>query len=458
MARPSVFPTGVTIYDKNKAYGGYTLFPSYKGGTLVDMNGRVVKIWEGMNKSPIKMLPGGFLMGSIGEVPGNSPGATDYLNTIQVDWEGNVVWCYNKNEKLRLADGSEVWASRQHHDFQREGSDVGYYAPGREPLTDRGNTILLTHHNVTVPAISDQELIDEKIIEVTWEGKTVWEWKSCEHFDEMGFDEDARKAIYRHPHRGDWIHFNAVNTLGENRFYDAGDTRFAPENLICSSANANLLLIIEKKTGKIVWRVGPDYSATPELKALGPFIFQHFVHMIPKGLPGAGNILVFDNGNANGYGKPHASAPEGTGVYLRSYSRVVEFDPVTLEIKWEYMKANRSPGGVLGLWAHQFYSPFISSAQRLPNGNTLITEGADGVLIEVTPEKEIVWEFINPLPSGDGLNKNSIYRAYRIPYEWVPQLKKSEEVSVVPPKNEDYRVPGSFPLGDTDSVTVKICI
>ena len=67
-------------------------------------------------------------------------------------------------------------------------------------------------------------------------------------------------------------------------------------------------------------------------------------------------------------------------------------------------------------------SPFISSAQRLPNGNTLITEGSDGRIFEVTADHELVWEYVSPYWGNGNLNMNLVYRAYRAPYDWVPQL------------------------------------
>jgi hypothetical protein len=169
----------------------------------------------------------------------------------------------------------------------------------------------------------------------------------------------------------------------------------------------------------MVWKVGPDYSLTPELRALGWIIGQHHAHMIPKGLPGEGHILVFDNGGAAGYGAPNPGAPNGRMNALRDYSRVVEFNPVTLELVWEY-SALKADGDRVR--AGRFYSRPWSSAQRLPNGNTLICEGAGGRLFEVTPELEIVWEYIS--------SKETCYRAYRVPYEWIPQLDPPEERSV----------------------------
>jgi hypothetical protein len=88
---------------------------------------------------------------------------------------------------------------------------------------------------------------------------------------------------------------------------------------------------------------------------------------------------------------------------------VLEFDPITLDIVWQYGDATGE---------QSFYSQLISSAQRLPNGNTLITIGQSGRIIEVTPSKRIVWEYQNT--TGTAGTSASLYRAYRIPPEWLP--------------------------------------
>ncbi|MCQ2444214.1 MAG: arylsulfotransferase family protein, partial [Mailhella sp.] len=111
-------------------------------------------------------------------------------------------------------------------------------------------------------------------------------------------------------------------------------------------------------------------------------------------------------------------------------------------------------GFVIPLDASRFYSPFISAAQRLPNGNTLITEGSDGRLLEVTADHEIVWEFINPYI--DGRNMNMVYRAYRVPYEWVPQAQHTPEVAIARADCKTFRMPGAAAFGSRSSeVTVE---
>jgi hypothetical protein len=100
-----------------------------------------------------------------------------------------------------------------------------------------------------------------------------------------------------------------------------------------------------------------------------------------------GRLLIFDNGTQ------------------RSYSRVIELDPVTLEVTWEY---RADP-------PESFHSKWRGSSQRLPNGNTLICETDAGHVFEVTPQGERVWEFWNPELRGD--RRKRIYRFMRVDAE-----------------------------------------
>ena len=109
---------------------------------------------------------------------------------------------------------------------------------------------------------------------------------------------------------------------------------------------------------------------------------------------GEGNVLVFDNGGWAGYGAPNPGSINGLDNALRDYSRVIEFNPVSLQVVWQYPPPAKGPLTAMNIFG--FYSPLISSAQRLPNGNTLITEGTNGRLFEITRDYECVWEYINP--------------------------------------------------------------
>jgi hypothetical protein len=126
----------------------------------------------------------------------------------------------------------------------------------------------------------------------------------------------------------------------------------------------------------------------------------------------------------------------------------LEIDPISLKIVWQYTPAEA--GFLIPLDASRFYSPFVSSAQRLPNGNTLITEGSDGRIFEVTRNHELVWEYISPYRGSRGLTRglmNMVYRAYRAPYTWVPQRPAPTEAPILPLERSGFRVPGAAPPG-----------
>ncbi len=437
LAMPTVFPHGTTIYKPDKCFNGYTILPTKGSQTvLIDMNGNVVKHWGNVSNEehPVKLLKGGYVMGATGN-PGRIWG-DDYSNDLSVvDWDGNIIWSYKK--------------AGMHHDFQREGNPVGSYVPGMEANPKGGKTLILSNKIVKNKKISDKPLLDDIIYEVDYDGKVIFEWLASDHFKEMDFDEIAKTVMYRYPNYsatrtpgkvgGDWIHINTASWLGPNKWYDKGDQRFNPDNIIYDGRQTTTTGIIDRKTGKLVWQMGPDFTKTKELRRIGPTIGLHHAHMIPKGLPGEGNLLIFDNGGYGGYGLPNPTSPTGLNNARSDFSRVLEMDPVKMKVVWEYT-ANKA-----GFRDRcKFYSDYISSAQRLPNGNTLITEGAFGRLFEVTPEYETVWEYVSPFyfPT-EGFNM--VYRAYRYPYDYVPQLKKPVEKAVIPPENtmlwlEDRRI------------------
>ena len=241
------------------------------------------------------------------------------------------------------------------------------------------------------------------LIEVSPKGEILWQWVASDHIDELGFSAEARNAIKAAPGvnagRGsfDWLHINSATYVGRNHWFDEGNKRFAPNNVIISSRQASFIAIVARD-GSIAWRIGPDFTASKELRAIRQIIGQHHAHLIPKGLPGAGNLLVFDNGGASGYGFPNPNAPDGSSSFARANSRVLEINPLTLQLVWSYA-------------GPKFYSSNISGAQRLPNGNTLITEGASGRMFEVTKEGKIVWEYIYPDFGG---GSNNVYRAVQL--------------------------------------------
>jgi Arylsulfotransferase (ASST) len=438
-AAPSVYPTGTTIYDPERTWSGYTIFiaPEDLGAVLIDMNGRTVKQWTGYHGGaggPVRVLPGGYALG-----PGPTRAPHQESNAlIEQSFDGRVVWQFSQTQRIEPPNGASFWSARQHHDWQREGLPGGYYSPGADPVVEGGKTLVLTHTSHVVPSISPNVLEDDRLIEVSADGKILWEWLASDHVDELGLS-DAARALLREPRdlgdptRGfDWLHTNSATYVGPNRWYDAGDERFAPDNVLISSRYANVIAIVDRD-GSIVWRLGPDYTDTAAERAIGQVLGQHNPHIIPKGLPGAGNLLIFDNGANTGYGVTNVRAPMATGSIERASTRVLEIDPQTLEVVWSYSMPGRE--------SFKFFSQYIGSAQRLANGNTMITEGNDGRMFEVVPDGEIVWEFVSPYFAEREAPSNAVYRAYRLPYAWVPQLARPEERAVTPPRLGDFRLP-----------------
>ena len=434
-AEPSVFPTGVTIYDPTRAYNSYVLFP---GGDdvsrLIDLTGKVVHEWK-YTGQPVAFIDPALVGGSRGHifvtleteegkgtdlVPGRAQ--TRIRKTVgEVDWSGAKVWEFGAN-----APGGRA---QQHHDIAR---------------LPNGNTLVLANVVYPLPGFAVPQVLDDVAYEVSAEGEIVWQWAASDHIDEIGFTADELKLI-KASKNADYLHVNDLKPVGPNHWYDEGDQRFAPDNLIFDSRSANFIAIIDRKTRKIAWTLGPHYPAVSEdgsttsrrtPRPVDQISGQHDAQIIPKGLPGAGNLLVFDNQGEAGY--PHAALSYTGG------SRVLEINPVTKEIVWQYTGASSGQPG----WA--FRSTHISNARRLPNGNTFIDEGQIGRFFQVTPQGDIVWEYINPYPrrgkdpeTGRSTVNHAVYRAQPVPYDWAPEGTPHSETAVVPPDNSSFHVSAS---------------
>jgi hypothetical protein len=194
--------------------------------------------------------------------------------------------------------------------------------------------------------------------EITPNKQVAWEWHAYQHLDP---DTDTICPLER---RQEWTHANTCEVLPDG-------------TLLTSFRVLNTVGIIDKPSGRFLWKWGKD--------ELG---HQHDPNPLPNG-----HLLIFDNGF-------HALRP-GPGAQ----SRIIEVDPKTNTIAWRY---EARPG-----W--DFFSYFISGAQRLPNGNTLICEGMTGRIFEVTHEGEIVWQYTNPFFDEDERfgRVNLVFRAYR---------------------------------------------
>ncbi len=369
----------VSIYKPDKVWDSYTLPSGALGGytPVIDMEGNVITRYPCAG-NPAKLLPDSTIL-----CHGSKIGGFVEETIRQMSADGQVLWEFNDWDQN---------SARQHHDFQFSGGNpVGYYVPGMDMIGPAagGNMLVLSYltYKYSEQDIRKGRLIDSVLYEIDASGNVLWQWHAKDHIDEMGFSASALRDIKRDP-LADYLHINTASYIGPNKWYsELGDERFNPDNIMMVSPHARWVIIIDKATGNIVWRLGPDYSPGNPGADFGGLNFAHAAHIIPEGLPGAGNILVFDNGKASGYGDQHARTRR---------SRTLEINPIDFSVVWEFN--------------HPRWSLIMGNVQRLPNGNTFITEGLSGVMLEVTPEKEVVWKAQGLLPQ---------YRAYRVPKDWV---------------------------------------
>jgi hypothetical protein len=372
----TIYPTGTTIYEEGLAYEGVTFYPSTdKRAKLVDMDGTLIHEWFPPDPTDVPLF-------SFYEPIPESPGhilVIQNKSLAELDWDSNVIWQFEA--PVSLGVGEAPGSVEFHHDVVRSAN---------------GNTITLCAVEIQVPTISPKALRDDCILEVAPAGKIVGQWFTFQHIDEFGFTPAARLLIAAARNNGDWAHANAISEIPPNHH---NHPAFTPGNILVSYRELSMMIIIDRATGAIVGKLGPDNNLT---------IGQHQPRMIPLGLPGAGNVLTFDNGGQAGY-----------PVQFRSFSRVMEFDPLTQQIILNY-DATRS-----GRLPYALFSPFVGGAQRLPNGNTLAVEGLKGRIFEFTPEGRLVWEYMTPFYGVSGeapdmmVQIPGIYRAYRLPFSWA---------------------------------------
>jgi hypothetical protein len=414
----------VTRWNPDLAHDDYVLFSGADGiSRLIDLSGTIIREWPFAGVPP-RIIDPELNDGRIGDIGvqlssvDGSPGGIYANRTVgQLSWTGEVIWEWGEQ-----APGG---AARQNHDWE---------------LLPNGNRLLLVTIPRVVPELGPHVVGDQGIYEVTPAGEIVWSWRAGDHLDEFGFSDAGwdylRACVARRPDDvWGYLEMNSIKTLGPNRWHRSDpDTIFQPDSILFSSRKANVVGLIERASGGIVWRLGPYFEAEPGAehqrincyavpRALDQISGQHNPHLIADGLPGAGNVLLFDNQGGAGY------PPAALGIYAGS--RVLEIDPVRREIVWQYTAedSGRPP------WT--FHSSFVSNAQRLPNGNTLITEGMHGRIFQVTQTGEIVWEYRSPFEApaiaGEpevqvatvpGVDRPSltrlVYRAQAVPHAWVP--------------------------------------
>jgi hypothetical protein len=301
------------------------------------------------------------------------PGRTPYAIMLE---NGDLLVLRTSQELIRLSwDSQLIWRKSLvvHHDVA-PAPDGSFYVVIWEKKKHRGLEVRFAG-----------------IVHLTAEGEEIDRWFSydClaeikEVFDTSTFLDNVLDSLFAHQmeippslRRLDYFHLNTIGILPANSLEER-DSRFQRGNLLICFRNVNQIAVLEKDTYRVLWAWGEGELQRP-----------HHPTMLENG-----HMLIFDNG------------------VRRKYSRVVELDPVAGAIVWEYVA---DP-------PETFYSQARGSAQRFPNGNTLICESDRGRVFEVTDEGEVVWKWINPTNRAG--RRQAVYRMTRFPPAQVEKLLK----------------------------------
>lgn len=440
-------PTELLFYDQAKALHGYTLFGVGSRTFLLDMEGRVVHTWP-IGTNP-HLLENGHVLDASKDDPSGFQGFQE------VDWDGQTVWEY--------VEKREGYAP--HHDWVRI-FNKQLNAPTTLYIANKSIT-----HDQAIAAGADPDKGPyrdgqmDAVVEVDLRGRVVWEWW---FFDHVVQDVAANKPNYvgqgktiadfpgrinlnlpGRPLKRDWLHCNSmdynaesghivINSVQGELYVVDHDGTFVPDDPQAGIAKA------AGPTGDFLYRFGDPAryaqgdpprvlenwdAATSGHKQMGG---AHDVHWIRPGLPGAGHLMVFNNGqylfqrtpqssaleinpflDATGRDTGHYVNPPDAGYRRETYDHDTHNQPrqISKQIVWSYRSVN----------SHGFFSHIGSSAQRLPNGGTFLCSDTEGHFFEVSAEGELAWEYINPV-TRDGAVKvlgdvlpmtNSAFRAYR---------------------------------------------
>ena len=351
---------GLQVFDQSRATPGYTLISRLRGCSayLLGLDGKIVHEWT-LPFPPgdiVQLLPNGNLLVAL------DPEDNDPING-----ELNSRFKGGNGPPLRGGrggliqeydwDGKLIWEYKnleQHHDVRRlpNGNTlyIGWEILPKEAVNRVRGGIPNTEHNGNI--------YGDYLHEVTPDGKVKWEWHA--HLDM----EIEKYPICSVCNRNEFAHANTCFPMDDG-------------NVMVSFRRINLIAVIDYKTKKFKWERRDDSWG-----------HQHDCQILENG-----NIIVFANGI-------HWSSGQAA-------SRIVEFEPLTGNLIWEYQ----------GSPPFTFFSPHISGMQRLSSGNTLICEGQWGRVFEVTKDSEIDWEYISPFfdPSPGGGLANMMFRAYRYP-------------------------------------------
>ena len=408
--------------DEEGSFDGYTFFAPSRSGTtyLIDGDGQLVHSWDSQYRPGVAayLLENGNLLRTarLGDHPTFTAGGGGG-RIEEFAWDGTLVWEFEYSS-------SEVLL---HHDIE---------------VLPNGNVLMIVWERRTSAEsiaagrdpslLTDGELWPEFIIEVEPTGASggtiVWEWHAWDHLIQ---DFDPAQANYATSAADpDLIDINFGRDIADWHHANSIDYNEQFDQIMLSVRHFNEIWVIDHSTtteqaashsggnggkgGDILYRWGnPQAYGAGDASDQTLFV-QHNAQWIDSGLPGAGNMLVFNNG-------------QGRLEIPADYSSV---DEVVLPVD-SAGNYSLTPGQAYGpsaaVWTYaapnptDFFAGFISGAQRLPNGNTLIDDGTHGVFFEVTSAGETVWKYVNPVTSAGPLTQgdpipfpeNAVFRALR---------------------------------------------
>lgn len=361
---------GVTVLDRARASEGSNLYSSAHGpqAFLMDMSGTVLHTWS-YDRDDV--------WPSLSDVDTERP--RRYFRRVRLMENGDLLAIYEYTGIVRLdADSKLVWAHQgwNHHDIDvdREGR---IYVLGRD-IDESGRKGLDDHRASQPPQfVDDLRVYRENVTVLSPEGEVLDAIDLIDAFERSEYAgllslgrRGGRRGLrallpWRRPAPAnrnrprDLLHPNTVEVFDGSLAHRS--PLFGEGNLLVSLRNISTIAIIDQEKRAVVWAMADVWT------------LQHQPTLLPNG-----RMLVFDN-----FGR---WTPDGEPAG----SRVVEFDPLTGGSVWEYAGTDETP----------FFSSLMGSSQRLQNGNVLISESDFGRVFEVTPEKEIVWEFRSPHTSG----------------------------------------------------------
>jgi len=385
---------GLLYHDTAATSPGYTMFPPmpYHVGYLIDNDGMLVQSWDGSYKpgaSANLCEDGQFLrtcyLGNATFTGGGSGGRAEL-----VDWDGQVTWSFDYSSNLVC----------QHHDAVRLPSGnvlmIAWEYKTRTAAVAAGRKPQLLPYACLWP---------DHLIEVDpGTDSIVWEWHVWDHLVQ---DFDSTKQNYGDPRaHPELLDLNFVVGQAVADWNHSNSVAYNPEldQVIISSRQLSEIWVVDHSTtiaeaaghtggrygrgGDLLYRWGNPRAYRRETTVGQTLFGQHDVHWIASSLPGAGNLLVFNNG----YGRTPVA-----------YSTVDEFVPPMDSAGFYHLGPDSAFGPAAPVWryvptpADSYYCSTISGCQRLVNGNTLVCYGETGVMVEVTPEGRIVWKYKNPV-------------------------------------------------------------